>query len=64
MDILATFGTSMFQITGICAIFFIMLYWWGKGEQLNLIKLYSLFGGVFVLFIAVNSLTYLGTVSL
>ena len=41
-----------------------MLYWWGRGEQLNLIRLYSLFGGVFVLFIAVNSLTYLGTVSL
>jgi len=41
-----------------------MLYWWGRGEHLSLIRLYSLFGGVFVLFIAVNQLTYLGTVSL
>ena len=54
MNFLATYGTSMFQISGTCAIFFILLYWWGRGEQLNLIRLYSLFGGVFVLFIAVN----------
>lgn len=29
MNVIATFGTSLYQVTGICAIFFIMLYWWG-----------------------------------
>ena len=64
MDVLSTFGTSMFQFMAMLAFFLILLYWWATGVHFDLIEIYSLFATIFVLFIAVNSLTFTGTISL
>jgi ABC-type bacteriocin/lantibiotic exporter with double-glycine peptidase domain len=49
---------------GTAAIFFILLRSWLQGEKLDLSQVYALFAAIFVLYITVNALTYLGTVAM
>lgn len=62
--LVGSLGISLFQIMAILSIFLILLQKWYAGEYLDLSKVYSLFACIFVLFLTVNSLTYLGTVAL
>jgi ATP-binding cassette subfamily C (CFTR/MRP) protein 1 len=62
--IIGSLEVSLFEIAAISSIFLILLQKWATGETLDLSKVYSLFACIFVLFMFVNSLTYLGTVAL
>lgn len=64
MSYIQSFGNSLFSFLASVAVYFILLNVWLRGESLNLSAVYALFACIFVLFITVNSLTYLGTVAL
>jgi uncharacterized membrane protein YfbV (UPF0208 family) len=64
MSYVQSLGNSLFSFMGTAAIFFILLRSWLQGEKLDLSQVYALFAAIFVLYITVNALTYLGTVAM
>jgi len=62
--LVGSLGTSLFQLSAILANFLILIQMWASGQPLELSKVYSLFACIFVLFLTVNGLTFLGTVAL
>lgn len=64
MAYVQSLGNSLFSFFGTTAIFCILMSSWLQGDKLDLSQVYALFACIFVLYITVNALTYLGTVAM
>ena len=64
LNIIASFGTSFFQNTGIIAVLIILCIEWGQGKELFNDKIVPMLAMIYLVFFSTNMITYFGLSSL